>query len=116
VVRRQLKQNQGQLVGLLSQNPKKGIDNPTTERLLQSSQEITLSTVYLSGERIRHVTPLTALQIRVLELLSLSAVGLHSPGRKLSKLNMFFSEWTERLTINRPIVIYVCVHTIIAHS
>lgn len=73
VVRRQLKQNQEQLVGLLPQNPKKGIDNPTTERLLQAFREITLSIVHLPGQRIRHVTPLTALQIRILELLGLSA-------------------------------------------
>jgi transposase len=73
VVRRQLKQNQEQLVGLLPQNPKKGIDNPTTERLLQAFREVTLTIVHLPGQRIRHVTPLTALQVRILELLGLSA-------------------------------------------
>jgi transposase len=72
VVRRNLKQNQELLVGLLPQNPKKGIDNPTTERLLQSFREITLTIVNLPGQRIRHVTPLTALQVRILELLGLS--------------------------------------------
>ncbi len=72
VVRRNLKQNQEQLVGLLPQNPKKGIDNPTTERLLQAFREITLTIVNLPGQRIRHVTPLTALQVRILELLGLS--------------------------------------------
>jgi len=72
VVRRNLKQNQEQLVGLLPQNPKKGIDNPTTERLLQAFREITLTIVNLPGQRIRNVTPLTALQVRILELLGLS--------------------------------------------
>jgi transposase len=73
VVRRNLKQNQEQLVGLLPQNLRKGIDNPTTERLLQAFREVTLTIVHLSGQRIRHVTPLTALQVRILELLGLSA-------------------------------------------
>jgi transposase len=72
VVRRNLKQNQEQLVGLLPQNPKKGIDNPTTERLLQAFRAITLTIVKLPGQRLRHVTPLTPLQVRILELLGLS--------------------------------------------
>jgi transposase len=73
VVRRNLKQNQELLVGLLPQNPKKGIDNPTTERLLQVFREVTLTIVHLPGQRIRHITPLTPLQIRILELVGLSA-------------------------------------------
>jgi transposase len=72
VVRRNLKQNQEQLPGLLPQNPKKGIDNPTTERLLQAFRHVTLTIIHLPDQRIRHVTPLTALQVRILELLGLS--------------------------------------------
>lgn len=71
VVRRQLKQNQEQLTGLIANNPKKGIDNPTTERLLKAFDKVTLTTVHLPDRVIRHVTPLTALQIRILELLGL---------------------------------------------
>jgi transposase len=41
VVRRNLKQNQEKLTGLIENNPKKGIDNPTTERLLKVFDEIT---------------------------------------------------------------------------
>ena len=72
VVRRQLKQNQEQLVGLIENNPKKGIDNPTTERLLKTFDDVTLTIVRLPGQTIRHVTPLSALQTRILELLGLS--------------------------------------------
>lgn len=72
VVRRQLQQNQELLVGLIENNPKKGIDNPTTERLLKTFDDITLTIVRLPGQLIRHVTPLSALQIRILELLGLS--------------------------------------------
>jgi len=73
VVRRKLKQNQEQLAGLIENNPKKGIDNPTTERLLKAFDEINLTIVHLPERAIRHVTPLTALQARILELLGLSA-------------------------------------------
>lgn len=72
VVRRQLKHNHEQLTGLIENNPKKGIDNPTTERLLKAFDKVTLTIVQLPDQVIRHVTPLTALQTRILELLGLS--------------------------------------------
>jgi transposase len=72
VVRRKLKQNQEKLAGLIENNPKKGIDNPTTERMLKQFDEITLTIVHLQGQLIRHVTPLSPLQARILELLGLS--------------------------------------------
>jgi transposase len=74
VVRRKLKQNQEKLVGLIENNPKKGIDNPTTERLLKMFDNITLTFVQLPGKTIRHLPALTSVQIRILELLGLSAV------------------------------------------
>jgi transposase len=73
VVRRNLKQNKEKLTGLIENNPKKGIDNPTTERLLKTFDEITLTTVHLPDRIIQHITPLTSLQTRILELLGLSA-------------------------------------------
>ena len=73
VVRRKLKQNQEKLTGLIENNPKKGIDNPTTERLLKTFRGIYLSTVHLPNqEPVRHITRLSILQIRILELLGLS--------------------------------------------
>lgn len=77
VVRRQLAHNHETLSGLiarqLAHNPKKGIANPTTERLLQTFAEVTLTIVHLPGQTLRHITPLTPLQTRILELLGLSA-------------------------------------------
>ena len=73
VARRKLKQNQEKLVGLIENNPKKGIDNPTTERLLKMFDNITLTIVQLPGQTIRHLPALTAVQTRILELLGLSA-------------------------------------------
>jgi transposase len=72
VVRRNLQRNQEKLTGVLPQNPKRGIDNPTTERLLKTFDNITLTIVHLPNQVIRHVTPLTTLQSRILDLLGLS--------------------------------------------
>ena len=72
VARRKLKQNHEKLVGLIENNPKKGIDNPTTERLLKMFDNITLTIVQLPGQTIRHLPALTTVQTRILELLGLS--------------------------------------------
>lgn len=73
VVRQRLAQIQEKLTGLIGNNPKKGISNPTTERLLNAFDEINLTIVHLPDRTIRHVTPLSDLQIRILELLGLSS-------------------------------------------
>lgn len=72
VVRRNLKRNQEKLTGLIENNPKKGIDNPTAERLLKQFDNIFLTIVHLPDQTIRHVTPLSDLQTHILELLGLS--------------------------------------------
>lgn len=71
-VRQKLTQNQEKLVGLIENNPKKGIDNPTTERLLKAFDRINLTIIHLHDGIVRHVTPLSDLQTRILELLGLS--------------------------------------------
>jgi hypothetical protein len=60
------------LVGLIENNPKKGIDNSTTERLLKMFKNINLTIVELPGQTIRHLPDLRSLQKRILELLGLS--------------------------------------------
>lgn len=72
VVRRALQREQAQLVGLHKENPKKATATPTTERLLQAFSKITLTIIQFPDHIVRHVTPLTALQVRILELLELS--------------------------------------------
>ena len=47
-------------------------DTPTTERLLKAFERITLTIVHMPGETVYHVTPLSPLQTRILELLGLS--------------------------------------------
>jgi transposase len=72
VVRRALHQNQEKLVGLHPEHPKKGTDTPTTERLLKAFNNINLTLIQFPQQLVRHVTPLTPLQQRILELLGLS--------------------------------------------
>jgi transposase len=71
VVRRALKREQAQLVGLHAENPKKGTDRPTTERLLKAFSGINLTVIQFPDRVVRHVTPLSPLQERILTLLGL---------------------------------------------
>ena len=72
VVRRALKQTEATLVGLYPQNPKQATAIPTTERLLQAFSNINLTIIQFPDRVRHHVTPLTALQGQILELLGLS--------------------------------------------
>jgi transposase len=71
VAREQLQKNRQTLKGLYAGNPQRQTSRPTTERLLQAFQGITLTIVHLPEQTIRHITPLSNLQKRVLALLDL---------------------------------------------
>jgi transposase len=70
VVRRQLTQQGAALAGLYAGNPKRATTHPTTERLLEAFQEITLTMVVEPHQTRRHVAALSALKPRVLALLA----------------------------------------------
>jgi transposase len=72
VVRRGLQDTGEALQGLYAGNPKRTTARPTTERLLKAFRGITLTTVQLPDQVIRHITPLSDLQHRILMLLELS--------------------------------------------
>jgi transposase len=72
VVRRALKREHAQLVGLHAENPQKGTDKPTTERLLKAFSSINLTIIQFPDRVVHHVTPLSPLQERILTLLGLS--------------------------------------------
>ncbi len=72
VVRRQLHANQEELTGLFPQNPRQGTAKPTVKRLLNAFNHICLTTIDFPDRVLRHLTPLTPLQTRILELLGLS--------------------------------------------
>jgi transposase len=71
VVRRNLVAQSEPLVGLYPGNPTRAAIRPTTERLLHAFQNVTLTLVQLPDQTIKHITPLSALQIRILALLDL---------------------------------------------
>jgi transposase len=71
VVRRVLSAEDTGLAGLYPGNAKQQTQGPTTERLLAAFANITLSLIQLPGQSIVHITPLTPLQCRILELLDL---------------------------------------------
>ena len=72
VVRRGLEQADRALVGLHKENPKKATAMPTTERLLQAFEHITVTVLHCPDHVLRHVTRLTSLQVDILTLLGLS--------------------------------------------
>ena len=69
VVRRRLAAEGTTLAGLYAGQPTRATTRPTAERLLASFQPITLTIVQLPGQVVRHLTPLTPLQQRILTLL-----------------------------------------------
>lgn len=71
VVREALQTIAEALSGLYAGNPKRQTARPTTEPLLKAFRGTTLTVVHLPGQAIRHVTPLSPLQRRILALLGL---------------------------------------------
>jgi transposase len=69
VVRRQLAESGSVLAGLYAGNPKRATAQPTAERLLEAFDEITLTLVGNPSPLLRHLTPLSPLQLRILALL-----------------------------------------------
>ena len=72
VVRCALQETQECLAGLYPGNPKQTTTRPTCERILRAFHNLTVSCVDLPEQQLRHVTPLSPLQSRILQLLRLS--------------------------------------------
>jgi transposase len=73
VGRRQLAAEGAKLAGLYAGNPKRETDRPTAERLLEAFQDITLTIIKGPQQTDRHVTALSPLQQRILEILGFSS-------------------------------------------
>lgn len=69
--RQALTQHPEKLTGLYPGNPKRATPRPTMERLLAVFDNINLSITQFAGQMVGQVTPLTALQERILSLLGL---------------------------------------------
>ena len=70
VVRQRLAESKVQLAGLYAGNPKRTTARPTAESLLRAFKGIALSFVTISGRTYQHLTPLSDLQHKILELLN----------------------------------------------
>ena len=68
-VRTQLKTQQQELPGLYAGNPKRSTQQPTAELLLKAFRGITLTVMDIDKVRQRFLSPLSALQQRILQLL-----------------------------------------------
>jgi transposase len=73
VVRRGLAAEETTLSGLYASNPKRETARPTAERLLAAFKEITLTVIEGASQVYRHLTALSPLQERILELLGFSS-------------------------------------------
>src|SRR5215510_8795657 len=73
VGRRHLALEEVKMAGLYAGNPKRETARPTAECLLEAFGEITLTMIELPQQMLRHVTPLSAIQLRILEMLGFSA-------------------------------------------
>jgi transposase len=69
VVRRRLAAAQAKLAGLYAGNPHRATARPTAERLLEAFREMTLTIIQEPHQTRWHLTPLSALQQRLLALL-----------------------------------------------
>ncbi len=72
-VRQRLADQQAHLAGLYAGNPKRRTQRPTAEALLGAFHGLHLSIVTLGQQLHRHLTPLSALQQRILSLLDFSS-------------------------------------------
>jgi len=72
VGRRQLAAEGAQLAGLYAGNPRRETARPTAERLLEAFRDITLTIMEGPQQTARHLTALSPLQERILEILGFS--------------------------------------------
>jgi len=73
VARRQLAVEGTKLAGLYAGNPKRENARPTAERLLEAFQAITLTIIEGPQQTDRHLSPLSPLQQRILEVLGFAS-------------------------------------------
>ncbi|MGI8446953.1 MAG: IS1634 family transposase [Streptosporangiaceae bacterium] len=71
VVRRRLAQTGALLTGLYAGNPRRTTARPTAERLLEAFGALTLTMIHTPQQVLHHLSPLSALQQRILALLDL---------------------------------------------
>ncbi len=73
-IRQRLADTQATVSGLYASQPNRATARPTAERVLEAFRNLTLTVVALPGQIIRHLTPLSARQHRLLLLAGLDPV------------------------------------------
>lgn len=73
VVRRQLAAEEATLSGLYAGNPKRKTARPTAERLLEAFRDVTWTVIETVDQTYRHLTALSPLQERIVDLLGFSS-------------------------------------------
>lgn len=71
LVRRRLSQEGTELSGIYKGNPKRSTARPSAELMLEAFEYITLTIVHETHRVLRHLTPLTPVQQRILKLLDI---------------------------------------------
>jgi transposase len=81
VARQNLKKNKQKIAGVYSGNPKRETATPRAETLLRVFKNIYLTTIYTADQTSQHITPLTAVQKKILEIcdMPVSLYDLLSP-------------------------------------
>ena len=89
VARRSLSRSDEKLVGLYPENPKKATDIPSCERLLKAFSKVTLTIIEAGNRVIRHLTPLSQLQIEILNHLGFnSSIYENLENKQFAKLKL----------------------------
>jgi len=70
-IRTQVQQEGVPVVGLAADQPNRATLRPTTEAVLQAFRHLTVTVIQVRGQIVRHVTPLSTLQQRLLALMRL---------------------------------------------
>ena len=76
VVRRNLQQRSATLKGLYPGQPGRQTAQPTTEMMLGALRGVTLSRITIDGKPLYHLTPLNAVQKRILVLMEVPLESL----------------------------------------
>jgi transposase len=91
-VRRQLQAEGKQLAGIYPGNPKRATARPTSEMMLRAFEGLTLTVLVQAGAGRAHLTPLSPVQHRILQLLGLSPEIYMRLARHSSKPRFKMSE------------------------
>jgi transposase len=90
--RKQLQQENAKLDAIYPGNPKRATERPTTEMMLRAFEGLTLTLIAEANHTIAHLTPLSAVQLRILQLFGFSSDSYLRLSLHFSKPTLNLSE------------------------